>query len=350
MRRLIAVALVAAVAAGLAACVPEKTPLESYLAGKNYLRGVNLYTLVLQRDAAPGTTTADPQASYDYLAARGMSVVRLGVPWQQLQPIAPGQSATDALSKPVSVDYLDLLESQVDMADKAGMRVILDLHNGCTYPWGPGAYVSGSVVCGDGISPSDVRKIWLAISDRFRDDDRVAAYNLFNEPRARIGVDVYFDYVQVVIDALRSAGDDHAIWIDSVPGGAPGGFARIAADGSPLHDPADALVYSQHFYRQNGESRARLLERVSDFGLWCQRNAVHCSIGEIGWKASAPSGTADVFTAVYELADSFEMDVMYFNASSVPNSGDMAAYFASAGSTAIDSSGPQAKVIEQFLD
>ncbi|AZS35903.1 Endoglucanase [Microbacterium lemovicicum] len=334
----------------LTGCVPEKTPLERYLAGKDYLRGVNLYTLVLQRDAAPGATVGDSQASYDYLADRGVSVVRLGVPWQQLQPIAAGQSATDALSKPVSADYLDLLESQVDMADKAGIRIILDLHNGCTYPWGPGAYVPGSVVCGDGISPTDVKKVWLALSDRFREDDRVAAYNLFNEPRARIGVDLYFDYVQVVIDALRSSGDHHAIWIDSMPGGAPGGFPRIAEDGSPLHDPIDALVYSQHFYRQNGESRARLLERVTDFGLWCQRNGVHCSIGEMGWKASAPRGTADVFTAVYELANSFEMDVLYFNASSVPKSGDMAAYFAATGSSSIDSSGPQANVIEQFLD
>ena len=85
------------------------------------------------------------QSSYDYLAARGVTIVRLAVPWQRLQEIPDGGDAATASPSRSATTYLDVVAEQVRRAAAAGIRTIIDLHNGCTYPWGAGDFVEGSL-------------------------------------------------------------------------------------------------------------------------------------------------------------------------------------------------------------
>ena len=205
--------------------------LSEYLGQSEYLRGVNVYTLVMQRGAGPGETRGEPPESYEFLASRGFDTVRLAVPWQQLQRIPRGGDARDGLDAPIDRDYLDLVRDEVAKAGEAGLRTIIDLHNGCTYPWGPGPLVRGSLRCGDGIWRRDVARIWTVLSDTFRDDPRVAAYNIFNEPRMSVGIETYKEYAQATVDAIRANGDTHAIWVDSILSRTAGRFAAMAPEG-----------------------------------------------------------------------------------------------------------------------
>ncbi|QHC59326.1 cellulase family glycosylhydrolase [Rathayibacter sp. VKM Ac-2760] len=364
VRRLLTVLALGTVLVVLAACTPrpEPTPtgsstptasptplptaesgLATYLDGNSYLRGVNLYTLQQQRSLPTSKVKPDNQATYDFLASRGVSIVRLAVPWQRLQPWKPGDDVRAALDAPVDSAYLDLLEEQVERAGKAGIRLVLDLHNSCAFPWGTGPVPKGTIYCGSDLTVDDVLKVWRALSSRFAGDDRVAAYNLFNEPRGSLtGATAYFRYVQAVVDDLRQRGDEHAIWIDSI---LLSSFAEDAPDGPPISDPQNAIVYSQHFYLHGG-TRKSLLERITAFAKWCSDQGVHCAIGELGWQSDSGADDRESFELAYRIADRYRLDVTYFSATSVEDPKGLIAYSAKPGSSTISVRHSQASVIE----
>lgn len=316
--------------------------MRTYLDGDQYLRGVNLYTLQQQRALSVDKVVADTQASWDYLASRGFKIVRLAVPWEGLQPVGEKEDPRAGLARPVSEEYLDLVAQQVAYARAAGMRVVLDLHNGCTYPWGTGEERADTLYCGHGLETEDVLRVWEALSGRFAQESAVAAYNLFNEPRRRTGAETYFAYVNAVVADLRSRGDDKVVWVDSI---LTSSFATDAMGSAPITDPADAVIYAQHFYLHGG-TRDSLLSRIRDFGEWCDNRAVRCAIGEIGWPETVGDDKTDTFDLAYDLADHYEMDVTYFAATSVAGPKSLIAYYASEGGSTIDSRRGQSEIIE----
>jgi endoglucanase len=339
-----------------------------YLAGYEYLRGVNVYSLIFPGKGVPIAALGEPQSSYDYLAQRGVKIVRLAVPWQRLQEIPEGGTAVDGLNGPVNLEYLDMVGEQVSRAGAAGIRTVIDLHNGCTYPWGAGAAVEGSVRCGLGITEDHVTKIWSTIALRFRDDPNVAAYNIFNEPRWQVGVDTYLRYSQVAVDAIRAMGDTHSIWVEGMLSDERGRLSAIAPWGPWIIDPLGRIIYSEHFYADSygeydpaTESRT-VLDRLRQFGDWCTQWEVHCAVGEVGWPSNGPGGYFSpesdagwnaLFEEFYTIADQYKLDVTYFAASGTHQVGTLLAYVPSRpgtpARTGIDSARSQAEVIEGHL-
>ncbi len=107
----------------------------SYLNGNVALRGVNVYTLEQQRSLPNSQTKLDSQQSFDFLASRGFTLVRLAVPWQRIIPIQGGESPASSIMGTPSNAYLRLLKDEVAEAAHSGMRTVIDLHDGCVYPW-----------------------------------------------------------------------------------------------------------------------------------------------------------------------------------------------------------------------
>jgi endoglucanase len=336
---------------------------DTYLDGYRYLRGVNMYTLQFMLGEEDASLVGEPQSSYDYLADRGHQIVRLAVPWRGLQPLLDGDVQA-SLNAPVDEDYLAAVEEEVSKIDRSGMRTILDLHNGCTYPWGPGDYIDGSVTCGAGISEKQATAIWRELSSRFKDDKRVAAYDIFNEPRYQVGVETYKEFAQAVVTAIRDNGDEHTIWVEAMIG-VRGRLVAIAPEGPWIEDPLDRIVYSEHFYAD--ESRGpfdadagyeELFAGVETFADWCDDGGVHCSIGEVGWPSGGRDGiqTAEsaegwnrLFERFYDLADRRRLDVTYFTATSFKSSGPFIAYGSTEGGVpvpGIDKRYSQADTIE----
>ena len=313
----------------------------TYLDGHEYLRGVNIYSLIFAGRQDDLSVVGESAASYAYLASRGVKIVRLAVSWTRLQVIPEGGAALDGLAQPVDTAYLEMVAEQVRRAADAGIRTIIDLHNGCTYPWGAGEFVEGSVRCGDGITEEHVTYIWSTIAERFRGDERVAAYDVFNEPRWSVGVDVYKRYAQVAVDAIRGTGDRHTVWVEGILSDERGRLAAIAPDGPWIEDPLGRTMYSEHFYDDGdgeefdpGADHGTVLNRLRTFGDWCRRWAVRCAVGEVGWPSggrggvqSAESGAEwnDVFEQFYAIADEYALDVTYFAASSTSRTGTLLA-------------------------
>lgn len=375
-RALIGVVLIAGVV--LAGCAPGPRPevvpvpadaFDTYLDGAPYLRGVNLYGHVLGgAGAAPGTAN-EPDASYAFLAARGVGIVRLAVPWQRLQVVPAGGSALDGLAQPIDTAYLDAIVAEVRTAWGHGIRTVVDLHNGCTYPWGAGPAIPGSVRCGDGITEDHVTTVWTALAGRLHDEPGVAAYDVFNEPRWSVGVDVYKHYAQVAVDAIRSTGATQPVWVEGILSDERGRLAAIAPDGPWIVDPTGRVIYSEHFYADASgpayadiEDPERVLDRLRTFGDWCARWQVRCAVGEVGWPSGGDGGAttaADgerwnaLFDRFYDLADGYALDVTSFGATSVRTVGTLLVYVSSEpgmpSPTGIDTALSQARVIEAHL-
>jgi len=348
-------AIISVVAVALSGCVAnadtdrtsEAIGDGTYLNGQSYLRGINLYTLEEQRDLPSDEVVGDSQESFDFLASRGLTVIRLAVPWQRIIPIPSGTDPRDAISGPIDQGYLDVIADEVAGAAKAGMRTVIDLHNGCRFPWTGVDTPDDAVTCGDGIGEGDVTRIWTVLSDRFKDDARVAAYDIFNEPKIGLTSQIYERFAQVAVDAIRATGDSHTVWVEGMTG-YRGSLADIAPNGPWVEDPSNAIVYSQHFYPAEGKPASEILDRLTKFGDWCQGWSVRCAVGEVGWFSDTGDSTIATFQKFYSVADQFKLDVTYFGASSLASKNPYWAYTSDSSNT-IDRANPQAAVIEAHL-
>lgn len=380
-RRGLAVAALVVTTLVATSCVPEEVgprpavvssppnAFDDYLAGEPFLRGVNIYSFVLAGAGADAATLGEPASSYAFLAGRGIDLVRLAVPWQRLQVIPAGGDALDGLAQPIDADALGAVVREVRTAAAAGVRTVVDLHNGCTYPWGAGEFVEGSVRCGDGITEDHVRGIWTALAGALRDEPGLVAFDVFNEPRWSVGVDTYKHFAQVGVDAIRSTGATQPVWVEGILSEERGRLTAIAPDGPWIVDPLGRVIYSEHFYADSDGARyadladpERVLAQLTAFGDWCRRWGVRCSVGEVGWPSGGPGGaqsTADavawnaLFSRFYDIADAYALDVTYFGATSARTVGTLLAYVASdpgiPSPSGIDTALSQAEVVEAHL-
>lgn len=335
----------------------------TYLNGFSYLRGVNVYSLVFGGDR-PADRVGESQASWDYLASRGVKVVRLPVSWVRLQPVPGSGDLRAGLDAPVSQAYLDVVEEQVRRAGRAGIRTVVGLHNACSYP---NITAAGSLTCGEGVTRADVAKVWGAVAARFAGDERVIAFDLLNETRLdRVPVARYKLFTQAAADAVRGAGAEQTLWVQRMLG-ERGRLDVMAPDGPWVSDPLGKVMYSQHFYPSPIGStfdplagNHAVLMDVDRFGTWCRTWQVRCVAGEVGWPSGGPGGVQSaasargwnlVFEQFYRLADQYGLDVTYFAASSSQTTGTLLAYVASRpgypSPSGLDTALSQAEVIER---
>ncbi|PPF20240.1 hypothetical protein C5B92_00765 [Rathayibacter sp. AY1A4] len=346
---------------------PAIGSVDDYLGGRSYLRGVNVFDLQSRVDVGVDCTAGNPAESYEFLADRGLTLVRLAVPWSLLQPQADGESTDDALAKGLDPAAVALLRTEIAAIGAAGMRVVLDLHNNGTYPASQGDLPEGTVWFGSGLSVSQAQRVWTLLAAEFQDDGRIAAYDLFNEvKRSLVPVETYKAYTQAVVSAVRGTGDRHTIWVEGMREATTGTVAAIAPEGPWIQDPLDRIVYSQHFYpggtgttlrsdKQGGNDEQVFVAAVTTFGQWCRRYGVHCSVGEVGWPSdhslSLTAGGAgswtDVGEAFYTAADSYGLDVTYFGSTRKSDCGWLMAYCGD--DHEIDDARSQSSVIEAHL-
>lgn len=339
-----------------------------YLDGKSYLRGVNVFDLQSRVSLGVDCTALNPASSYEFLAERGVQLVRLAVPWSFLQPKAPGESTDDALSRGLDPTAVGVLRSEIASIGAAGMRVVLDLHNNGTYPASQGEFPPGTVWFGAGISIEQAQRVWRLLSDEFKTDEDIAAYDLFNEVRlSMVSAPTYKTYIRAVVRAIRENGDMHTLWVEGMKEAATGGLPQIAPDGPWINDPLDRIVYSQHFYPGGTGTALRgaddagptsgsaFLAALRGFGDWCTTFGVRCSVGEVGWPSDEsldvapgdPQSWNAVGARFYTLADSYGMDVTYFGSTRKASCGWLMAYCGDGEE--IDDARSQSTVIEQHL-
>jgi endoglucanase len=279
-----------------------------------YVRGLNCYTL---NYASVDEAENEPQDSYRYLAARGHRIIRLPFQWGLVQP---------ELGGPLDAQFAAGIVAEVAAIGRAGMRAIIDVHSGGRHP----DVVEATGALGSGISQEQFNDLWLRLSDLFRGDRRVYAYDLMNEPY-ELPDEVWQSYSQGVVAALRAHGDGTLLWIEGNEYSSAGSW-REHQPKPWIDDPIDRHAYSAHCYpgitseepqrEPTAVDQDEFLLDLSHFVGWLAEFDRRGSIGEVGWPSARYVGATGaqewnrLGEAWYAMADKARLDVTYFGASS----------------------------------
>lgn len=246
---------------------PQSTVVEAHPATASYRRGVNLNggefgapgwsaTTSSFSNANPGTYgTAwhyDTQGTFDYLARRGIKVVRLPFRWERIQPTLGGALDTNELQR---------LKDAAARANQAGIQVIPTVFNYGGYMLYDGTQGVRRTIGTSYVTNAHYADLWSRLSGAFKSNTAVAGYDLMNEPASMTAASgltaaqTWEKASQAAVDAIRATGDTKLIL---VPGYSWSG-TQVWAKTHPkawITDSARNIRYEAHHYWDRDNSGA----------------------------------------------------------------------------------------------
>jgi hypothetical protein len=159
-------------------------------------------------NANPGTYNSayhfDTQASFSYVASRGVSLVRLPVRWERVQPTLGGALNPAEVSR---------ITDAVARAGAAGLRVILDIHNYGAYWLSNGTQGVRRPIGSAEVTVDHFASLWANLSTAFKANAGVAGYGLMNEPVGMAGPGAWEQASQAAVTAIRHNGDSKLVLV-----------------------------------------------------------------------------------------------------------------------------------------
>ncbi len=191
------------------------------------------------------------QATFDYLASRGMDTVRLPFRWERIQP---------ELGADLDPAELQRLRSTIRHAQSAGLQVIPVVQNFGAYHLEEGGVGVRRAIGSEEVSRSDFADLWSRLSAAFADVPGVVAYDLMNEPvnlpsvDGMTGAKLWEAASQDAVTAIRDRGDSTLIMVPGYNWSHAGGWAEQHPR-AWIDDPAHNIRYTAHHYwKQDYES------------------------------------------------------------------------------------------------
>ncbi len=244
---------------------PQASVFEQHPSSGSYLRGVNdnggEFGGVPTSEATSSFSNKNPgsygsayhydsQATFDFLAARGVKIVRLPFRWERVQPSLAGGLDPAEVSR---------IKGAVDRAHAAGLGVILDMHNYGAYYLSDGTQGVRRAVGSRRVPIKTFARTWGLLSKSFKNYPGVIGYGLMNEPtglrstKRRSAAKVWEKASQRALTAIRRSGDGQLVM---VPGYNWSGV-QVWAKTHPkswIHDPAHNFRYEAHHYWDSNNS------------------------------------------------------------------------------------------------
>jgi Cellulase (glycosyl hydrolase family 5) len=188
-------------------------------------------------------------ASYAYLAAQGVRLVRLTVSWERLQPV-PG--------KALSPVELGRLRTALDRAAQAGIAVIIDLHNYGSFAAAGSTRPAKLVLGSPELPASRLADLWSRLAQATGDERALAGYDLLNEPitlsaRGAEGARLWEQASQASVDAIRATGSTRTIAVTAYGQTAPAQIGEFHPR-AWIDDPLHRTVYEAHAYFDDDSS------------------------------------------------------------------------------------------------
>jgi aryl-phospho-beta-D-glucosidase BglC (GH1 family) len=212
---------------------------------------------------------------FDYCQAKGLTVVRLPLRWERIQP-----KLMDTLDEA----ELRRLDAAVKLAAERDLKILLDVHNYARY--------YGQVIGTPEVPNEAFADFWQRLAAHYSDEAAVCGLGLMNEPHDTGGR--WPAAAQAAIDAIRKVNRRHAIFVCGDGWSGAHSWKKINAN-LLLNDPAGKLVYEAHQYfdrdhsgtykQSYDDSGAHPLigvERLRPFAEWLREHKVQGFIGEFG--------------------------------------------------------------------
>ena len=278
-------------------------------AAGQYFRGVNVSQAEwgdpLNESYGVGNYTYATAPTFNYFTARGLPFVRLLVKWERLQPTLLGDL------DPTQLGYL---QQNVADAKAAGAVVSIVPHNEARYAtlesqvanYDSDACIVDNPCPGSPftVTSDELVDFWVKMSNVFKDEPAVAAYDLTNEPHD-MGVANWGQIAQKVLTAIRANGDTKTIMIPGDGWSNATYWATYNGNTAFISDPANNYYYEAHeyfdsdfsgtyaeTYDQELAANPQLAEvgvtRLEPFVAWCTTNNVPCYLGEYGIPSDDP--------------------------------------------------------------
>jgi len=176
---------------------------------------------------------------FSLIKSFGFNVVRLPFDYRLIQEEQPPFA--------IKRDAFAWLDHAVQMAQDAGLYVILDLHG---TPGGQSLEDHTGEAGQDHLwtNPEDQKRtadVWRALAEHFKDRSSVAAYDLVNEPYGNHHEDcrpILARLMPEIYRAIRSTGDQHVVFFSGALNGG------IVFYGNPHNSGMTNVAFTEHFY------------------------------------------------------------------------------------------------------
>lgn len=218
-----------------------------------------------------------------FYAQKGIELVRLPVRWERLQTDLGGKLDEKELAR---------LTKFLDNAEKAGVKVIIDVHNYGRY--------DGKVLGSSDVPVEKFADFWSKLAGAIGDKPAVYGYDLMNEPHDMPNKTVWPAAAQAAVDAIRALGDKTTIFVE----GERWANASNWAANNPyldIKDAADNIVYEAHLYLDKNQSGTYAgsydqegatadigVRRLQGFVSWLEDRGAKGFIGEFGVPSNDP--------------------------------------------------------------
>jgi hypothetical protein len=201
-------------------------------------------------NANPGTYNSayhyDTLQSFGYVASRGMSLVRLPVRWERVQPVLGGQ---------LNAAEVQRITDAIGRAHAHGLRVILDIHNYGAYWLSNGIQGVRRAIGSAEVTVTHFASLWRLLSNSFRATPGLVGYGLMNEPVGMASPFVWEQASQAAVTAIRQNGDTKLVLVPGYNWSGAQQWTRQHA--RPwISDPAANVRYEAHHYWDRDSSGA----------------------------------------------------------------------------------------------
>ncbi|MGY4458022.1 glycoside hydrolase family 5 protein [Bradyrhizobium sp. LB13.1] len=252
----------------------------------------------------------------DYLANQGVTLIRLPISWERMQP---------TLNGPLDPTYLSGLENVLSEAAARGIQVVIDLHNygrynlnyaadaaanyGIVAPDAPDSSVIGS----SAVPVSAFASFWNALASQLNGHAGLAGYDIMNEPNNMGSSTIWPQAAQAAVDAIRAADMKTPVYVEGYQWASAANWLVYNAN---LHitDPANKIIYEAHqyfdsngsgqyaqTYAQQGATPNVGVQDLQPFLSWLQANNYQGFVGELGVPSNDPNWTAVLNNALSQL-------------------------------------------------
>ncbi|WP_375419475.1 RICIN domain-containing protein [uncultured Hymenobacter sp.] len=209
----------------------------------------------------------------DYIASKGFNCIRLPLHYELF--LTPGQravrnsvmrgtvsydsyvsqltswyNANQLFTDPASMEAVRMIDNTLAWAQANNLYVVLDMH-AVPGSQGTDANIADQIRANDlwarAINQDVLNRLWSFVSNRYKNDARVAMYDLINEPNNAPSNPQIHDVLQRLITTIRGQGDNHLLLLEG------NGWGNDFNYMEPYTFPNRAnLVYNSHRYSGTG--------------------------------------------------------------------------------------------------